>query len=202
VAGLLVGSGKPNALERLGALVAVAALTAALLLAAPTGADRALARSGPRCAGADRSPREATLHFLRSSVLCLVNRVREHYGLAPLHYSIDLRRSATGHSNDMVANHYFSHYGPNGSTPGDRVARSGYLARVNTYFIGENIGGGEGRGFGSPLGVFHAWMHSPPHRANILDRGFHDFGAGVARGFPYGGGHNAATYTLDFGMRR
>ena len=197
-----MGKGRQNALKRFGLSAAILALTAALLLAFPLGADRALAQPQPRCAEAGRAPSETTLHFLRSSVLCLVNRAREHYGLASLQFNPDLRDSATGHSNDMVANHYFSHDAPNGSTFGGRVARSGYLARVNTYFIGENIGGGKGRSFGSPLAVYRAWMHSPPHRANILDSEFHDFGVGVARGFPYGGGADAVTYTLDFGMRR
>ena len=146
-------------------------------------------------------PRRSTLHFLRSSMLCLVNRVRDHYGLRSLRFNPELRSSATGHSNDMVADDYFSHYGPQGSTPSGRLARSGYLASVDTYRIGENIGGGGGRR-GSPLAVFRAWMHSPPHRANILDRGFREFGVGVARGFPHGGGTRAATYTLDLGARR
>ncbi len=195
-----MSGGRPIALKRLGSLAAVA-LAVALLLAFSPGPARATQVS-PRCAGADRAPRTATLHFLRSSVLCLVNLARERYGLAPLHYNPELRRSATGHSNDMVANHYFSHYGLNGSTLGGRVTRSGYLARGSNYFIGENIGGGWGRRFGSPLGVYRAWMHSPPHRANILDRGFREFGVGVSRSFPYRGSSNAATYTLDLGMRR
>jgi uncharacterized protein YkwD len=181
--------------------VAVVALTAALLFAIASGASRAWAQTDARCNQAGEAPGEATLHYLRSSMLCLINRVREHYGLASLHYNIELRRSATGHSNDMVAHDYLSHYGPDGSTPGGRVARAGYLARINTYFIGENIGGGKGRAAGSPIVVFRSWMHSPPHRANILDPSFHDFGVGVSRGYPYGGGPAAATYTLDLGMR-
>jgi uncharacterized protein YkwD len=100
----------------------------------------------------------------------------------------------------MVANGYFSHYGPTGSTVGSRLAEAGYLARASTYIVGENIGGGSGRS-GSPLAILQAWMHSPPHRANILDAGFHDVGVGVASGYPAGGGAWAATYTLDFGMR-
>lgn len=52
------------------------------------------------------------------------------------------------------------------------------------------------------MSIFRSWMRSPPHRANILSRVFDDFGAEVARGFPYGGGSNAATYTLDLGTRR
>ena len=102
----------------------------------------------------------------------------------------------------MVHHRYFSHYGSGGSTLTGRVGRAGYLAGAGFYFVGENIGGGPGRRFGSPIQVFRSWMHSPPHRANMLDRKFRDAGVGVARGYPYGGGPNAATYTLDLGVRR
>lgn len=199
---LLVSKGRQNAFERFAFPSAVAALTVALLLIALLNGPRARAQDGLVCPEADRAPREASLRFLRNSVLCLVNRARLHYGLRPLGYNAALRKSATRHSNDMVANGYFSHDGPGGSTVGDRVWRSGYLARVNVYFIGENIGGGSGREFGSPMGVYRSWMHSPGHRANILDPEFHDAGVGVARGYPHAGGANAATYTLDLGMRR
>ncbi len=183
--------------------LAFVALTVALLFISPLDTGRAqAAQDSPICAEAGRPPAKATLHFMRSSVLCLVNRVRLHYGLQPLHYNADLRISACRHSSDMVANGYFSHDGPGGSTVGDRVGRSGYLFRTSSHFIGENIGGGMGRSDGSPMGVYRAWMHSPEHRANILDPEFHDFGAGVARRFPGSGDPNAATYTLDLGTRR
>lgn len=139
---------------------------------------------------------------MRSATLCLVNRVREHYNLGPLAFSPNLRHSATGHSIDMVDRDYFAHNGPRGRSLGDRIGRAGYLARAGRYRIGENIGGGVGARFGSPVAVFRAWMHSPPHRANILSPRFHDAGVGVARGFPAGGGRAAATYTMDFGSRR
>lgn len=186
-----------NALERLTIAAAVSWL-AILALTAPVDA------AGPsfRCAKAGSPPAGASLHFLRSSVLCLVNRARELHGLRSLQYNVDLRDSATGHSNDMVQNRYFSHFGSGGSSPGGRVARTGYLASAGAYIIGEDIGGGVGRRFGSPLAVFQAWMHSPPHRANILEPKFDDDGVGVARGFPLIGHPNAATYTLDLGMRR
>ena len=180
--------------------IAVVFLTAALLLAS-FGVAPAEARRGARCEDPGRRPAAATIHYLRSSMLCLVNRVREHRDLRPLSYNADLRNSASGHSSDMVVNHYFSHYGLHGSTVVSRIARSGYLARVSSYFTGENIGGGAGSRFGSPIAVFRQWMRSPPHRANILDRDFHDFGVGVARGFPGGGSAGAVTYTLDLGTR-
>ncbi len=179
---------------------AVLALTAALLLTSPLGADRALAESSARCPRSGKAPNKASLHYLRSSVLCLVNRARERFRLAPLHFNADLGHSAIAHSYDMVSDDYLSHYGPDGSTLSSRVARSGYLSRADAYLIGENIGDG-GRQRGSPLGVFRAWMHSPPHRANILDPEFREFGAGVARGFPGVSNADAATYTLDLGMR-
>ena len=162
---------------------------------APAAADRG-------CAEALAAPRAMTLRALRGSVLCLVNRAREKRGLAPLRDNPELRRSATRHSADMVARRYFGHEGPLGGTATERAARCGYLARLGTYSIGENIGGGVGRRFGSPAAVYRAWMEIASHRANILSPGFHDFGIGVVRGFPGGGGPQAATYTLDFGSRR
>ena len=136
---------------------------------------------------------------MRTSVLCLVNRVRAHYDLHPLAYNVDLRTSASAHSVSMVVHDYFSHEGPGGSVDG-RISRAGYLSRAGRFVLGEDIGGGGGRRYGSPLGVVRSWMHSPPHRQNILDPGFRDAGVGVARGFP-GSSAAAATYTMDFGAR-
>jgi uncharacterized protein YkwD len=137
---------------------------------------------------------------MRSSELCLINRVRAHYGLRPLAFNSHLRDSATGHSDSMVAHDYFAHEGPGGSID-RRVSRAGYLSRARAFTIGENIGGGHGRRYGSPMSVFEGWMHSPPHRANILDPSYRDFGVGVARGFPIGASAGSATYTVDFGAR-
>lgn len=177
------------------------ALLVALVTLSATLADSAQARD-VACGEAGQAPKEAALNDLRDSMLCLINKIRGHYDIGALSENVPLRRSATGHSNDMVEHGYFAHDGSAGSTLGSRVTQAGYLARVNSYAVGENIGGGVGRKRGSPLAVFRAWMHSPPHRQNILDPEFHDLGIGVARGFPAGGGAAAATYTLDFGMRR
>jgi uncharacterized protein YkwD len=190
--------GTQGALKR---LTVLSALFVALSAVGGLPAAPAATAGASACDQAWSAPRQVPLNELRSSMLCLVNRVRAHYGLQPLEESVPLRRSATGHSNDMVEHRYFSHDGPAGSTVGSRVIKAGYLSQVNSYFIGENIGGGVGRRLGSPLAVFHSWMRSPPHRANILDAEFHDAGVGVARGYPAGGGISAATYTLDLGKR-
>jgi uncharacterized protein YkwD len=191
----------PNALARakiqslLVAALALAALVASL--AATAGATAA----GPVCGDSTAAPRELTLHQMRSSELCLINRVRAHYGLHPLAYNAELRDSATGHSDSMVVHRYFAHEGPGGSVD-SRISRAGYLDKgVQDFEIGENIAAGSGHD-GSPWQIFVDWMHSPPHRANILDPSFRDAGVGVARGFPLGGGGAAATYTVDFGARK
>jgi uncharacterized protein YkwD len=137
---------------------------------------------------------------MRSSELCLINRVRAHYGLHPLAFNQSLRDSATGHSDSMVIHHYFAHEGP-GGTVDSRISRTGYLHHARAFAVGENIGGGHGKRFGSPMAVFQDWMHSPPHRANILDPNYRDAGVGVARGFPMGSEAGSATYTVDFGAR-
>jgi len=158
------------------------------------------AASGSSCGRSTTAPAQLTLHEMRSSELCLINRVRAHYGLRPLAFNPSLRDSASGHSDSMVAHHYFAHVGPGGSVD-RRITRTGYLHRARAFAVGENIGGGHGRRYGSPMAVFKEWMHSPPHRANILDPGYHDAGVGVARGFPMGAGAGSATYTVDFGAR-
>jgi uncharacterized protein YkwD len=174
-------------------LLALVALGAALLPSASVAA-------GSPCGNAAAAPARLTLHQMRSSELCLINRARAHYGLVPLQYNPDLRDSATGHSDSMVVNRYFAHEGPGGSVD-SRISRAGYLSRARDFTIGENIAAGSGHD-GSPWQIFVDWMHSPPHRANILDPGFRDAGVGVARGFPLGGAGAAATYTVDFGARK
>jgi uncharacterized protein YkwD len=177
-------------------VAAVLVLSAAALSASATARERA---SGP-CGESTAVPRTLTLHQMRSSVLCLVNRIRGHYGLHPLAYNQALRTSASAHSVSMVVHGYFAHEGPGGSMD-SRIARAGYLASAGAFVIGEDLGGGRGRR-GSPLAVVRDWMHSPPHRENILDPHFRDAGVGVARGFPlHGSGARAATYTLDLGAR-
>jgi uncharacterized protein YkwD len=175
------------------AALSLAAVAAALLPAAG-------AASGAPCGRSTAAPRQLTLHQMRTSELCLINRVRRHYGLRALAFNPSLRDSATGHSDSMVAHRYFAHEGPGGSVD-SRISRTGYLHRARAFTVGENIGGGHGRRFGSPMAVFKDWMHSPPHRANILDPSYRDVGVGVARGYPMGAGAGSATYTVDFGAR-
>jgi len=44
-------------------------------------------------------------------------------------------------------------------------------------------------------------MHSPGHRANILNPAFREIGIGVVTGAPAAGTDHAATYATSFGTR-
>jgi uncharacterized protein YkwD len=177
--------------------VALAALTLFVAVAALRPAV-GFARGGG-CQGAGGIPGTHSLRELRSATLCLINKIRQHHGLGKLHPQAKLGRAAQGHSNDMVRRDYFSHNSPGGGSIQTRIGGTGYFAGAHRWSYGEIIGGGT-RNAGSPASVTNAWMHSPPHRMDILNGGFHDLGIGVAYGFP-GRGSHGATFTIDFGSR-
>jgi uncharacterized protein YkwD len=137
---------------------------------------------------------------MRRGIICLVNAARRRNGLRPLRPNFKLTRAATRHSRSMVRRDYFSHYGPRGSTPGERIAQTGYFRGTDARAWGENIAAGKRRS-GSPKVVFRAWMHSPGHRDVILSGTYRHMGIGIAKGYP-NGGSGGATYTLDVAMRR
>lgn len=138
--------------------------------------------------------------YMRRGIVCLINSARRRHGLRPYRPNYKLAVAATRHSRSMVRRRFFSHYGPNGSDPGDRIAKTGYFAGTRARAWGENIAAGK-RYRGSPKAVFRAWMGSPGHREMILSGTFRHIGIGVAKGYP-NGGRGGATYTADFAMRR
>jgi uncharacterized protein YkwD len=132
-------------------------------------------------------------------VLCLHNRLRAEHGLPPLREQPTLGRAASGHSSDMVQRRYFEHTTPGGQTMVDRIVGAGYVRASDGWLLGENLEWGTG-GLATPRGAVKAWLDSPPHRANLLKRGYREVGIGVALGVPTGG-DRGATYTVDFGTR-
>ena len=135
-------------------------------------------------------------------MLCLMNHVRARAGLAPLHPNQCLHRVASRHAHDMVNRRYFAHTTPNGWDPGRRARASGYVPRAARWIVGENIAWGVA-GAATAGWVFNAWMHSPPHRHNILSRHFRDVGIGVAPGVPVHGFRGLAaraTFSVEFGV--
>ncbi len=122
-------------------------------------------------------------------VVTLVNRARARAGCRPLTVDGRLAGAALAHSTDMARRNYFSHDAPDGSDPAGRISEAGY--RWSAY--GENIAAG----YADAASVMDGWMHSPGHRANILDCDFRNIGVGVAMS-----GSRKRYWTQDFGAPR
>jgi uncharacterized protein YkwD len=109
--------------------------------------------------------------------LQLINEDRHAAGLAPLAANSHLEAVALGHSLDMAARDYFSHFTPEGASPYDRLHRAGIRYQV----AGENIGmiSGSNRHL-MVQRIEAAMLRSPEHRANLLRRSFLRVGIGIA----------------------
>jgi uncharacterized protein YkwD len=151
------------------------------------------------CPGGGSLPTHTTVDRAVDATLCLVNRARAEHGLAALRSAGALERAAAAHSRDMVRRDFFSHESPGGSTPQQRIDRTGYLNGARSWAIGETIAWGTG-GYATPSSIVRGWLNSPGHRAILLDGRYRDVGIGVAIGAPSGSG--GATFTGDFGARR
>ena len=123
-------------------------------------------------------------------VVAAINEARAAHGLPPLRVDPRLQRAARAHSTDMVRRNYFAH-GPFAS----RLARYG----VRGPRFGENLAWGVGSA-GDAREVVRRWLASPPHRANVLRRGFRRVGTGAVAG-RFAGYGNAVVITADFAGR-
>ncbi|MEM8777060.1 MAG: CAP domain-containing protein [Pseudomonadota bacterium] len=97
-----------------------------------------------------------------------VNALRQARGTAPLSLNSELTAAAKTHSRDMSVQNRPWHFGSDGSSPLDRVARSGYQGTL----IGENIS----ETFETELETLSAWMETPETRDVILDPRARDLG--------------------------
>jgi uncharacterized protein YkwD len=171
---------------RLAPVLVAAALAGPATLPAP-------ALAGGGCAGASSRPTPARAAEFSGTTLCLLNRERSRHGLGHLHSNSALALAAWRHSRDMTQHNYFAH--------GDfvsRLQRAGYFRGRRSWSVGENIAWGSGSN-ATPRAIVSMWMHSPGHRANILNGGFHEIGVGLVAGAPVPNVRGAATYTTDFG---
>lgn len=175
-----------------------AALAGATQAQAAPASPSARAAAVTACPAAAAAPESASLDTLEDTVLCLVNRERTSRGLVRLRSNGRLATAATKYSRLMVAEDFFSHVSPSGSTMSARIKASGYLKGGRSYRFGENLAWGTGD-LGSPVEIVNTWMHSPGHRANILQPAYREVGVGVALGAP--GRDEGATYTTEFGVK-
>jgi uncharacterized protein YkwD len=178
-------------------LLALLGTLAACLVAAPGAVAQKRA-----CKHADAQAGQATQRQLSRATVCLLNKQRRARHMRQLRRSKRLGRAARGHSAEMAQSKYFSHNSRSGASFLDRIRRAGYLRRARRWSVGENIAWGTGA-LSTPRAIVRAWMNSPGHRANILQRNFRHIGIGISFGTPVRiAGRPGATYTTDFGTRR
>lgn len=97
-----------------------------------------------------------------------VNALRAASGAPAVTLDGSLNAAAATHSLDMYNQNRPWHFGSNGSSPVDRVARTGYFGQL----VGENIS----ETFETEIETLGAWMDQPDTRDIILDPRASDLG--------------------------
>jgi uncharacterized protein YkwD len=173
------------------AVAAVAAL--GLLAAVPSSASAG-------CKHRDAHPSQLSDAAVKRTTLCLLNHQRRAHGRRALKSNRRLARAARKHARDMVRRNYFSHTTPSGVSFVDRIMRQDYVNPGQGWALGENLAWGSYQ-LATPRSIVRSWMHSPGHRANILNSRFREIGIGVVEGAPEPGTSHAATFATSFGAR-
>lgn len=136
---------------------------------------------------------------LEQEVLVLVNEARAVGGncgsqgsfgpSAPLTMDGALRCAGRNHSMNMANGNFFDHTAPNGETPWDRIAASGYGGYSTAA---ENIAAG----YPSPEAVVQGWLDSDGHCKNMLNPALEEIGVGY-----FGGGSYGSYWTQAFATK-
>lgn len=126
-------------------------------------------------------PVECELNDQKQAMLTLVNEARSQArqcgdqrfeAVEALVWSCKLEAAAESHSQDMAANDYFSHTGPDGAGIEQRVDNQDYVWQA----VGENIAAGHT----SVSAAVEGWLESPGHCRNIMNDAFTEMGMAKA----------------------
>jgi uncharacterized protein YkwD len=150
-----------------------------------------------------RSRTKSATALLEQAVIGRINAIRRGRGLRPLRHNSRLAAAADFHSRDMARKGYFEHDSANGTSFWRRIERFYPSRGFRSWTVGENLLWGTDT-YGAAFAV-REWMHSPPHRQNILSRDWREVGIGAVsvRSAPGEYGGRAVTIvTADFGSRR
>jgi uncharacterized protein YkwD len=119
------------------------------------------------------STKGSTYRLTLTGVISETNTQRkENGGLAALGENALLDKIALERLDDMATKQYFAHVSPSGSSAIVLADADGYAHIA----LGENLALGN---FLGDFGVVDAWMHSPGHRANILNTHYTEIGVAV-----------------------
>lgn len=109
-----------------------------------------------------------------NTLVDMANISRSEEGLNQLTVNDKLTRAAVAKGQDMVENSYFAHISPSGKTPWDFINAQNY----NYVFAGENLS----IGYTNDTELHDAWMNSPSHRENIMNKNYSEIGVAVIKG--------------------
>lgn len=105
----------------------------------------------------------------------LTNADRATLGLGSLTINEKLVNAANMKANDMAEKGYFAHVSPDGHSPWYWIEKAGY----NYIYAGENLA----VNFNQSRDVQNAWMNSPTHRANIVNKHYTEIGISTSEGY-------------------
>jgi len=137
-------------------------------------------RQGAGGAARPSAPASRSLTRAKGEMCTLINAERARAGVRPLHVDATLNAIAQARSRDMIARHYFSHHIPGGGMVFDILDRD----HVRYEMAGENLALNNYIDF-YPLRqtvqqTNADLMHSPDHRANLLEPKYTEIGLGMA----------------------
>ncbi len=135
-------------------------------------------------------PKNSLFAAIFASVLVdQTNQQRLTEQLGTLTKNSVLERAAQMKADDMAAKGYFAHNSPDGKTPWYWFEQAGY----DYAAAGENLA----VNFTDSKDVTEAWMHSPAHRANIMNGNYTEIGIATAHGMYKG--REAVFVVQEFG---
>lgn len=109
--------------------------------------------------------------FGPDAIISITNTKRAENGLPALTYNPQLASAASSKASNMFSENYWAHNAPSGKTPWTFISGAGY----RYLYAGENLA----RDFSDAGSVVDAWMNSPSHRSNLLDKNFTEIGVSV-----------------------
>jgi uncharacterized protein YkwD len=148
-----------RARSRLSPLLVLALLAAVIVTPAPAAATDTM-----------------TVSAAETAMLAALNADRTALGLVPVRVDTRLMAIARARSQDMVANHYFSHVQPDGRNVFDIINANG----IKWYGAGEIIAMNTYPIEGSVTRANTDWMNSSGHRAIIVSTSYNYVGVGLA----------------------
>jgi uncharacterized protein YkwD len=149
------------------------------------------------------APRASHAQLLQNELLWKINDIRVANGLAALRPVDEMTTSATYLTGEMFRRGSASHYDSAGRDGGQRLTLLGYNFTSWGEIIGESYANGDASYLWGNDEMINWWMNSPPHRANILNPSFTEFGLGVSTGARDEGGQTVyhRYWCVIFGSR-